>query len=235
MAWAWTPVRRDDPELMDAPGLPEAEVEDAYRVLRRVNKQLGNLRTIRLEFLRFLHEDFAVASTITALDVGSGSGDISRALLEIQPGLHLRVVALDRDAIAVASARRRGLDAVQGDALRIPFADRSIDLVIAVKFAHHFHGPALGRLLEEVARVARHRVVILDIRRHWLAYWGFRAWSLVFTTNRLVRHDGPLSVLRGFTREELLESVAPLAPFEWSVRPYAGFQLALVGRRVKDA
>jgi hypothetical protein len=51
------------------------------------------------------------------------------------------------------------------------------------------------------------------------------------TRNRLVRHDGPLSVLRGFTREELLAPVARLAGWTWTIRPYLGFQLALVGRR----
>ena len=44
--------------------------------------------------------------------------------------------------------------------------------------------------------------MVLDIRRHWLAYYGFTAWSRVFTRNRLVRYDGPLSVLRGFTAAE---------------------------------
>jgi len=234
MAWAWTPDRRDDPELMDAPGLPEAEVEDAYRVLRRVNRQLGNLRTIRREFLRFVREDVPDSSTITAIDVGSGSGDIPQALREMLPGRTLQVLALDRDVTAVASAHRRALSVVRGDALCLPFGDRTIDLVIAVKFAHHFHGPSLDRLLGEMARVARHRVVILDIRRHWLAYWGFRAWSLLFTRNRLVRHDGPLSVLRGFTREELLGLTVSLSRFDWTVRSYAGFQLALVGRRLEE-
>jgi hypothetical protein len=106
---------------------------------------------------------------------------------------------------------------------------------MAVKFAHHFHGDALDRLLGEMARVASRRVIVLDIRRHWLAYWGFRSWSLVFTRNRLVRHDGPLSVLRGFTSAELLASTARLGDFEWTVRPYLGFQLALVGRRIKKS
>ena len=36
MPWSLTPRRRHDPELMDTPGLPEAEVADAYRVLSRV-------------------------------------------------------------------------------------------------------------------------------------------------------------------------------------------------------
>src|SRR3954470_15560355 len=104
MAWSWTPARRDSPELMDTPGLPEAEVEDAYRVLRRVNRQLGNLRTVRREFLRFVREDVANSSLITAIDVGSGSGDIPQTLREMMPDRAIQVVALDRDAIAVASA-----------------------------------------------------------------------------------------------------------------------------------
>src|SRR5207249_9833453 len=129
---------------------------------------------------------------LTALDVGSGSGDLPRALRDRARarGVHLTVLALDRDPSAVALAARLDVPAVRGDALRLPFADRSIDLVTAVKFAHHFPGAALARLVAEMARVARRRVLVLDIRRHWLAYRGFVTWSRLCTRNRLVRHDG---------------------------------------------
>ena len=232
--WSWTPPRRHDAELMDAPGLPPAEVADAYRVLRRVNRQLGNLAVLRREARRSLREDRPGPDSPTALDVGAGSGDIAHALAHLPTGgAPFRVAALDRDPTAVAEARRvPGIAVVRGDALRLPFADRSVDLVTAVKFAHHFHGEELAQLLGEMARVARHRVLVLDIRRHRLAYWGFIAWSRVFTRNRLVRFDGPLSVLRGFTAAELRELAAPLVAFRWEVRAYPGFQLALVGRRV---
>jgi len=112
--------------------------------------------------------------------------------------------------------------------------DGSIDLVTAIKFAHHFSGPALTRLVAEMARVARRRVIVLDIRRHWLAYWGFVAWSRLRTRNRLVRHDGPVSVLRAFTPAELIAPTTHLTAFDWTIRSYAGFQLALVGRRRCD-
>jgi hypothetical protein len=82
-----------------------------------------------------------------------------------------------------------------------------------------------------MTRVARRRVIVLDIRRHWLAYWGFVAWSRLLTRNRLIRYDGPLSVLRGFTRDELMVLGNALPNFTWTVRSYAGYQLALVGRR----
>jgi ubiquinone/menaquinone biosynthesis C-methylase UbiE len=229
------PPRRDIPELMDAPGLPEAEVASAYRTLRRVNRQLGNQRTLLREADRFLREKgWSPLRGVTALDVGSGAGDLPARLGEFlrAAGLAAKVVALDRDPTAVALARREGLPVVLGDALRLPFADRSVDLVTAVKFAHHFNGPSLHRLLSEMARVAARRVVVLDIRRHWVAYLGIVAWSRAFTRDRLVRHDGPVSVLRGFTAAELSALGASVPDFTWAVRGYLGFQLALVGRRI---
>lgn len=217
---------------MDAPGLPPAEIADAYRVLRRVNRQLGNRRALGRELARFLRED-SPASPVALLDVGSGSADLLttlRVAVERQ-GLAAVPVALDRDAVALDLAARDGLPAIRADALRLPFADQAIDLVTAVKFAHHFEGAGLSRLLAEMARVARRRVIVLDIERHWLAYAGFLAWSRLCTRNRLVRHDGALSVLRGFTTAELMEVARPLAGWSWIVRGYRPFQLALVGRR----
>jgi len=232
--WSPTPARRHDSELMDAPGLPQGEVADAYQVLRRVNQQLGNRRSLLRELSRFLDDRLPVETPVTILDVGSGSGDLPDALrVDLAArSMPAHVMALDRDAIAVTEANRLGLHSARGDAMRLPFADVSIDLVTATKFAHHFSDQTLVRLLAEMTRVARRRVVILDIRRHWLAYWGFVAWSRVFTTNRLVRHDGPLSVLRGFTTTELLDLSRPFTHFSWTVRTSIGFQLALVGRRI---
>ena len=145
--------------------------------------------------------------------------------------VRLKILAIDRDPTAVALARNSGLHAVRSDALRLPFGDTMFDMVMAVKFAHHFSGAGLVRLLAEMTRVSRLRVLVLDIRRHWLAYYGFIVWSRVVTRNRLVRYDGPLSVLRGFTAGELAELAQGFSEFEWDVRSYAGFQLALVGCR----
>ncbi len=262
LPWSLIPPRHHEPELMDAPGLPEAEVAAAYQVLRRVNRQLGNTRSMRHELDRLLTEDLGrdrdawwslssassmPGAPVRLLDLGSGSGDIPRDLaarLRCR-SIDVQAVALDHDPTAVRLCRAGAvgeLSVVRGDALRLPFGDGSIDLVAAVKFAHHFHGAGLDRLVDEMARVARHRVVVLDIRRHWLAYWGFVAWSRLWTRNRLVRYDGPLSVLRGFTSAELLATAGPSArpgpgpaavsAFRWTIRRYAGFQIALVGRRM---
>lgn len=227
------PARRSTPELMDAPGLPEDEVAEAYRVLQRINRQLGN-RSCLIRELDRLIKGFPAGEACSVVDVGAGSGDLARSLLDRlkQKGIVGRAIAVDRDQVALRLAQANGVEALQVDALRLPFADRCIDLVTAVKFAHHLEGAALSRMVAEMARVARRRVVILDIRRHWLAYWGFVAWSRVGTRNRLVRYDGPVSVLRGFTDKELVELARPLNDFHWTVRRYMPYQLALVGQRV---
>lgn len=230
----FTPRRRHDPELMDAPGLPEAEVADAYRVLRTVNRQFfGGRRPILREMDRFLREN-STSGEITLLDVGSGSGDLTRIAQAylVSKGCPTRGMAVDRDPTAIRLAHQEGLQATLADALRLPFANQSIDIITCVKFAHHFSGFSLNLLIAEMARVSRRRAIVLDIRRNWLAYAGFVAWSRVFTRNRLVRHDGPLSVLRGFIEPELWDLSRPQSDFSWSVRRYAGFQLALVGTRI---
>lgn len=216
---------------MDAPGLATEEVADAYRALRRVNRQLGNSWAMGRELRRYLAEERP--GRVRVLDVGSGSGDLLAEMLARlgRSGIEASGVALDRDSTASMLAQSSGAIVVRADALRLPFGDGSFELATAVKFAHHFEGQALVALIGELARVATRRVVVLDIRRHWAAYWGFVAWSRVFTRNRLVRHDGPLSVLRGFTAEELHDLGERVGRMEWSVRRYPGFQLAMVGRR----
>lgn len=220
---------------MDAPGLPEAEVADAYRILERVNRQFfGGRRPLRRELAAFLQGE-AKTGEITLLDVGAGSGDLARHAREYLTARGFGktlIAALDRDPTAIRLAASHAVPSVRGDALRLPLVDGSVDVVLAVKFAHHFRGQSLIRLIREMARVARRRVIVLDIRRSWLAYGGFVAWSRVFTSNRLVRFDGPLSVLRGFTRDELIELAAEVPGYSWQVRPYVGFQLALVGSRL---
>jgi ubiquinone/menaquinone biosynthesis C-methylase UbiE len=172
-------------------------------------------------------------SGLTLLDVGCGSGDLPELAGRwmTEKGVSGHAVGVDRDQIATRLGCDDGLGNVRCDAFRLPFADRAFDVVTAAKFAHHFEGIALRYLIAELARVARRRLVVIDIERHWLAYWGFRAWSLVGTRSRVVRYDGALSVLRGFTPAELAELCKAAPEMSWSVRRHAGFQLVLLGRR----
>jgi SAM-dependent methyltransferase len=96
---------------------------------------------------------------------------------------------------------------VCADAFRLPLRDRSVDVVTCSQLLHHFTEPDGARLLAELSRVARARVIVSDLRRSWLAAAGFwlASWPLGFHPGS--RHDGVVSVLRGFTADELRAQV----------------------------
>ena len=227
------PARSDSPERMDQPGLDPEEVREAHRVLRIVNRQFfGGLWVLRRELRRWI-DQVQPPRDLCVLDLGSGSGDLLLEARKYLLALNFKasVLGVDRDPIPLAMARESGVTSVKANALNLPFPDRSSDLVCAIKFAHHFSGAELDQLICEMARVAKSRVLILDIRRNWLAYAGFVCWSWLFTKNALVRFDGPLSVRRGFLPEELLRVAHRVSGYQWTVRRYAGFQIVLVGER----
>jgi hypothetical protein len=57
-------------------------------------------------------------------------------------------------------------------------------------------------------RVARHRVVISDLRRSVVAATGLWVGSFLLGFHPVSRHDGVVSVMRGFVPSELAEIVS---------------------------
>jgi hypothetical protein len=74
-------------------------------------------------------------------------------------------------------------------------------------------------------RVARHRVIISDLRRSWVAAAGIWTASFPLRFHPVSRHDGVLSVLRGFTVAELRALVYESCGAHALVCRRAGFRL----------
>jgi SAM-dependent methyltransferase len=203
MSGAWR-ARASDSELMDEPALSHPELSRSLDHVASVNRWLGGLRSLRGELATLRGQDVRV------LDVGTGNGDALARLLRWgeHGGGHWTGVGLDihPDILAVASHRRSRPPFVRADALALPFAARSFDVVLCTLTLHHFQDGDAVRLLRELARVSRRIVLVSDLERRRLAYLGARLLALTWwRANRITRHDGPVSVLRSFTREELGE------------------------------
>jgi hypothetical protein len=74
-------------------------------------------------------------------------------------------------------------------------------------------------------RVARCRVIVSDLRRSWIAAAGLWLVSFPLRFHAVSRHDGVVSVLRGFTAEELTDTVRQAVPRTPTVRERAGFRV----------
>lgn len=229
-----------DIELMDAGPYTQEEIVTSLSDLRLYNLRFGGWRLMRRAVERLL-ADGGWPRRVTLLDIATGSGDMPAALTHwaARRGVEMQAMGLDIKHDILAEARRYlgraapGVGLVQADALHLPHADRSVDLVICSTFLHHLDTGEARQALAEMKRVARLGVVASDLVRSRLA-WGL-IWGVTHVTsrNRLTRNDGPLSVRRSFTAAEMRAlageagldgaSVAQAGPVRtlltWSARP----------------
>jgi SAM-dependent methyltransferase len=218
------PRRRRGHEVLDDPATDPALRERSLRDVRRANLVLGGSWAVLAEIRRLLP---GLPPTASLLDVGTGLGDIpaGAARLARRRGVRLATYGLD-EAATLARVVRGVLDeSVCGDARRLPFADASVDVVTCSQLLHHFPDVEIPAVLRELSRVARRAVIVSDSRRSWLAAAGFWlvTWPLGF--HPVSRHDGFVSVLRGFTGAELGRHVSGATGVEAAVRRHPGFRL----------
>jgi SAM-dependent methyltransferase len=201
-----TPPKKRGLEILDDPNVDPAVVTRSLADVVRSNALFGGLSSAIDELKEALKE---LPPQATLLDVGTGLGDIPCRAREVarDMGVELTTLGLD-SALELARASRPVLTlAICGDALRLPFADHSVDIVMCSQVLHHFAGTDALELLREMNRVARVRVIVSDLRRSWIAAAGLWLASFPLRFHAVSRHDGVVSVMRGFTPDELGDTV----------------------------
>jgi SAM-dependent methyltransferase len=218
------PQRRRGIEILDSPDVDPALKTRSLADVARANALFGGLSSVLAEIEDTIAE---LPRRATLLDVGTGLGDIpcrARALAQ-QNAIDLTTIGLD-SALELTRASKPAVSfTVCGDALRLPFADRSVDIVTCSQVLHHFAGADALTLVREMNRVARVRVVVSDLRRSWIAAAGLWLASFPLRFHAVSRHDGVVSVLRGFTAEELSDTVNEAVAKKPLVRRRRGFRI----------
>lgn len=202
-------ARRTEPEVLDAADCDAALRERSLTDVARANRFLGGTRAVLAELRAAAPALARLQREVTLLDVGTGLGDIPAAARRVlsRHGIRVRMVGLDGAPSLARAAGRRVEHAVCGDALALPVAARSVDVVTCSQVLHHFSAADAARLIAEMDRVARVRAIVADLRRSWLAAGGLWAVSFPMGFHPVSRADGMLSVLKGFTAAELRDLV----------------------------
>jgi hypothetical protein len=204
-----TPARRRGMEILDAPDVDPALVERSLRDVALANRLFGGARAVLAELAPIFAALAERGGEATLLDVGTGLGDIPAAASAAasRRGLTLRTIGLDAaEELARASRGRTDLS-LCGSGLALPVRSRSVDVVTCSQVLHHFPDAEARQLIAEMDRVARVAVVISDLRRGWAPAAGIWLASFPLGFHPVSRHDGVVSVLRGFTGRELREHV----------------------------
>ena len=198
------------PELLDSDAGSPEDIAIALRDLRMVNRLFGGRSTMEA----LLRHVAAKKRTrrLSFLDVAGASGDIAGNLRErfSREGIELDAFVLDRSPKHLGA----GVASLAGDALALPFADGSFDVVGSSTFVHHLEPEEVAQFAREALRVARTAVVINDLRRSALHLaFVYSGWPIF---GRLSHNDGPASVRRSYTPAELRDILSPLGPVEIS-------------------
>lgn len=238
MAFLFVPEREQSAEILDDPSVNPADRARSLSDVERSNVLFGGRRAAMLA-LRPLFDELVQSlparqpGTIadrpqaTLLDVGTGLADLPWRAREIarRRGLELRTIGVDGAPSLVGAARARLTHAVCGNALTLPFPDGSVDIVLCSQLLHHFERARALEVIAELDRVARHRVIISDLRRSWLAATGFSLAAIALRFHPITRHDGRISVLRGFTEGELGGMVVTATGVQPAIRRRLGYRL----------
>ena len=223
---------------MDDFSITDERLLRALDELRWVNRLLGGYATTMRVLAPYLEARRGRA--VRLLDLGAGVGDYAEHLVRWadRRGLDVFVTAVDANPATVAHARRTldrrlppklraRIDVVVADALALPYADDAFDGVMAAMFMHHFEAEDAVTLVREMNRVARDGILVNDLHRHPLAYYGILAPARLLPVSPMFRHDAPVSVLRGFRRADL-EAVARDAGLEaYRIRRHWAFRWSL--------
>ncbi|GAC1530316.1 MAG: class I SAM-dependent methyltransferase [Vulcanimicrobiaceae bacterium] len=190
-------------ELMDDPGVDARELAGNFDDIERANRYFGGTRPVVAEVL--------ARDVRRVLDVGCGSADIARALSHTARarGRTIEIVGLDSHEAILALARARTshdlpISFVRADGARLPFGDRAFDIATCSLALHHFEPAAAVALLRELRRVSALTPLVCDLVRSRIGLIATSLFARFIATNRLSKHDAPLSVRRAYTPDEAL-------------------------------
>lgn len=198
--------RSQEMELLDLG--PEYYNHDEYiqclKKLFHINKLFGffhgTIKTLK---------SFSKESTL--LDVGCGGGLFILHLSKFFP--HMQMLGMDISAAAITDAEQ-SLQIWQKKTPHIQvsfqfqkqaqlnFAKNSFDIILATLVCHHLSDKELIDFLKQAHFAAGKAVIINDLHRHRVAHWFYGLLSPLLFRNRLITHDGLISIRRGFIRVE---------------------------------
>ena len=204
-------------EFLDRPEADPRLVEQGYKFMKVVNRIGGGIRVVRT----FLAQELAKSARgepVTILDIGAGDCDIPLTVTRWAEarGYKVRFTCLDHDPKAVELAQSRiarcncrTIQAVQADVFTYQPADE-FDYAMGSMTFHHFADQEIDKLLDHLRGFVRRAVLINDLHRCLANY--IACFILVLPLDSEIRHDGLLSIRRGFKPRELVRRLAQHDP-----------------------
>ena len=202
-------IRSTQIEIMDDLSCSGGVVEQTLEELDFINKWLGG-NAVTLRAIKNLINTKKLNQPLEIVDLGCGSGDMLRIISKYlnTKNILLKGTGIDanKNIIDYAENKSVGFSELEFISLNIlspEFKTNQYDIILATLFFHHFSSDQLISIFKTLKKQARQQIIINDLHRHWLAYYSIKLLTEVFSKSSMVKFDAPLSVLRGFSKQEL--------------------------------
>ncbi|KTD65934.1 methyltransferase [Legionella santicrucis] len=181
------------------------EYTQSLKKLFKINQLMGIFRhTVHL---------LKQFSPNTALvDVGCGGGLFLLNLGKYYPNMRLLGLDVSKEAIQLAQEELKNWQQSDGTHFiefqfqqqpELELKSNSVDIILLNLVCHHLDDEVLVPFLLNANNMVRRAIIINDLQRNFFAYWFYKIISPIFFNNRLITHDGLISIQKGFTRKEL--------------------------------
>lgn len=222
------------PERMDGDAVPPELLARNLREIHLMNRYAGgysaSLKGIK-KLMTDRNKNYHIA------DLGCGDGGFLKYLAAWadKNGFSARLTGIDNNRETIRLLRRNcrkypGITGIAADYRDALTALEKVDIFHCSLFCHHLANREIMALFRELKNMSGTGFVINDLRRSRQAFYAAKWIPLLLGGTSLSRHDGPVSVLNGFTRSELelLLEDAGIATFD--IRRRRLFRFLIVGR-----
>lgn len=194
-------------ELLDAPDIPKKLLFRNLRELDIVNRLLGG-HAITLSGIKKLVTDKNKIYHI--IDIGCGGGDAMKQIAKWaqKNNYKVKLTGVDMNSDCIDFMKDSCKEFSEIDGVVMDYRDylktnTSVDIIHCSLFCHHLKDDELTELFQFMNKYACVGFVINDLQRHWFAYYSIKFLTRLLNGSSLVQNDAPLSVLRGFRKNEL--------------------------------
>ena len=199
--------RSTQTELMDTETANFEEFKQCLHQLEFINVFTLAYRPT-LQWFRHMWRHIPTEKNIFILDVGSGGGDMLRRIWNWSKKRNIEITLMGVD---LNPWSKKFAEETTSKAIPVSFETENIfslslsqkpDFIISSLFAHHLPDDELVKFIRWMDAQAVRGWFINDLHRHPVAYYFIKYATLIIPTNRLIRHDAPVSVARAFTASD---------------------------------
>ncbi|MEP6596518.1 MAG: methyltransferase domain-containing protein [Ginsengibacter sp.] len=191
-------------ELLDRNDIPFVDIVKNMKELDFINTYLGGHSITLAGFKKLLN----TKKEIPVCEIGCGGGDNLKAIYNFckKKKIKARLQGIDINPDCIAFAKKNSwienVNFIVSDYRAINFKEHKPGIIFSSLFCHHFTDDELVDMLRWMKHNATMGFFINDLQRNPLAYNFIKAATGLFSKSYLVKNDAPLSVLKGFRKNE---------------------------------